>query len=793
MDAQGPSNDIPIHIDPNAWQVVLRDGVPTLVPRRYTEQPTQAALVHVNSLQNGNNVVEGNRLISQQAYEQGLALDFSNHNTPLTDEQHKFLADKLQSLRGTITQLERKIDDRRKLTMNMETQAQQLQNAYNGIPGFYNEAQHVASGVPGQGEPLSGRSYQPGMRVLPGQPVATAFTSAAPSRSHQAAPNLASGSIQPLQTSATGHIDQRRQVNQQPRQSYHASQPTNVQPGHHSQSSMSRTSTNFASQIQSVPPLQSPISPSFQTHIDASRAQRNPTYNHPHPSTTGSTSIRQARIASASTQNTSQRPSQPNTFVPYAPRTAYPSQQPPKTNPRASEGVPAANGQAQSSQFRPYGNSMNPATSAPPVKGQQPASGHRPHPVTGSTTAPNFVPPMRPSGNATVPAPLSRPPPEPLVPTTSPVKEEVGEISLSQAILQMYGKRKEMDSAGTPEPASKRRAVDAINNGQNNTVDGQGLGEQVLQPMEAAGSSNAQGPKAQAPKIVIAEPDVYPNVPNPALQLGHISEDTSVPFARLEDMEAESTPKAIPHISPVSSTQEHQHSDPRGDFPLVEMLSDDPNVPDTSRSPSAARLSSVVRSDAPEPVQSAASDIVHEEEAEVENVIMAEADASERQSTPVLGPGSTTSPRPVSPSAPAKGVDSRPTRQEEDEMLRSPSIPLFQPVGAGEEEATSKSRSSSVPLFLPISSSPSGDEQVPVVQSAKGKAELANGAVYPRRRFLGVNVPFIPGLSRRRKNKKPALKTSRRHRALTAESSTSEDELNAFLPGADPILDDNGE
>lgn len=89
MEPQGPSNDIPIQIDSNAWQVVLRDGVPTLVPRRYPEPPNQAALVHVNTVQNGNNITQANHLISQTSYEQGLALDFSNQNTRLSLTLHK--------------------------------------------------------------------------------------------------------------------------------------------------------------------------------------------------------------------------------------------------------------------------------------------------------------------------------------------------------------------------------------------------------------------------------------------------------------------------------------------------------------------------------------------------------------------------------------------------------------------------------------------------------------------------------------------------------------------------------
>ena len=133
MEPRGQPNEIPINIDPSAWQVVLRDGVPTLVPRRNPEPPNPTALVRTN----GNPGAQSNFLITQRSYEQGLALDYASQSTrrfsqflqrrtliiyydaksALSDEQHRFLRQKLESLRGTINQLTGHIDARRQVTM----------------------------------------------------------------------------------------------------------------------------------------------------------------------------------------------------------------------------------------------------------------------------------------------------------------------------------------------------------------------------------------------------------------------------------------------------------------------------------------------------------------------------------------------------------------------------------------------------------------------------------------------------------------------------------------------------
>jgi hypothetical protein len=77
MEPRGQPTEIPINIDPNAWQVVLRDGVPTLVPRRYPQPPNPTAVVRTN----GNPGAQSNFLITQSAYEQGLALDYASQST----------------------------------------------------------------------------------------------------------------------------------------------------------------------------------------------------------------------------------------------------------------------------------------------------------------------------------------------------------------------------------------------------------------------------------------------------------------------------------------------------------------------------------------------------------------------------------------------------------------------------------------------------------------------------------------------------------------------------------------
>jgi hypothetical protein len=189
-------------------------------------------------------------------------------------------------------------------------------------------------------------------------------------------------------------------------------------------------------------------------------------------------------------------------------------------------------------------------------------------------------------------------------------------------------------------------------------------------------------------------------------------------------------------------------------FLQVDMLSDEMNIPATSRSPSAARISSVSETSevpAKEPVEEGAN----HSEAEVEGAIMVEVDNNEHQLTPM--------PERNSPELPLfLPEDKSPERGERGVTppLRSPSIPVFQSIvnketGKGKGKATdiSRSRSPSEPLFLPMPSSSSSDVEIvneslqKIQKKGTTTADIFKG---PRRRFLGVVPPFVLGVSSRR-------------------------------------------
>ena len=188
---------------------------------------------------------------------------------------------------------------------------------------------------------------------------------------------------------------------------------------------------------------------------------------------------------------------------------------------------------------------------------------------------------------------------------------------------------------------------------------------------------------------------------------------------------------------------EQPQPDSVDDLPRVDVLSDEMNVPEASRSPSAAHISSVSESSevpAPDLVQDGAQ----HSEAEVEGAIMADMDNNEHQLTPVPERGSPELPlflpEDKSPERGERGVTP---------LLRSPSIPLFQSIGkmgSGKGKKT-QSRSPSEPLFLPMPSSSSSDVEI-VGESLQKDSGVATGKFKgPRRRFLGVMVPFVRGVS----------------------------------------------
>jgi hypothetical protein len=191
----------------------------------------------------------------------------------------------------------------------------------------------------------------------------------------------------------------------------------------------------------------------------------------------------------------------------------------------------------------------------------------------------------------------------------------------------------------------------------------------------------------------------------------------------------------------------HPPPDPVDDLPHVDVLSDEMSVPDASRSPSAAHISSVSES-SEVPARDLVQDGAQHSEAEVEGAVMVDMDNNEHQSTPVPERGS--------PELPLFFPEAKsPERGERrvTPLLRSPSIPLFQSIdkigtGKGKKTGVSRSRSPSEPLFLPMPSSSSSDVEI-VEESLQKNRGIATGKFNgPRRRFLGVSVPFVRGVSR---------------------------------------------
>jgi hypothetical protein len=81
MNSASGSQDIPVNIDPNAWTVVLRNGVPTLIPRQQQSQSLQLvsqqpARLELEAPQNQINLPVSTS-IDKTAYENALALHYA--------------------------------------------------------------------------------------------------------------------------------------------------------------------------------------------------------------------------------------------------------------------------------------------------------------------------------------------------------------------------------------------------------------------------------------------------------------------------------------------------------------------------------------------------------------------------------------------------------------------------------------------------------------------------------------------------------------------------------------------
>ncbi|CAG8711728.1 13861_t:CDS:2, partial [Acaulospora colombiana] len=115
MSSASGSQDIPVNIDPNAWTVVLRNGVPTLIPRQQTQQlplgPQQPARLELEAPPNqvGQPSLP---LLDKEAYENALALHYASQPGALNPDQHVFLKTRLKNLRKELDKYDQLVDQR---------------------------------------------------------------------------------------------------------------------------------------------------------------------------------------------------------------------------------------------------------------------------------------------------------------------------------------------------------------------------------------------------------------------------------------------------------------------------------------------------------------------------------------------------------------------------------------------------------------------------------------------------------------------------------------------------------
>ena len=442
----------------------------------------------------------------------------------LTDPQHQFLRGRLESLRETIAQLEDKIDTRRRLTMNQcvvfllfiftrlislyfdseaqgaiasgsrTTNSRQIQQGFmqtqqntssNSNQVFYsNGAQNVVSSASGQGDY---RHYQQATASsLPAQSSSAMYNAPSSSRNHGVVSNAPPISNHQRQASGQVLTEVLRQNLQQAQQSYMGMNQDSsfISAPQASQANMSRAlpNANPLSHAQNIQ-FQQAAPTQVQAGMTRPTLTQEDYRNLWHASSQASShqapnqppnSFPNAHISSASVHSTPQRSLNPNanastsSNIPYQPKRNTQPQQPlPATTAPVTVSIPPAPTRTPAAT---YENLMRTVASSMSASGRVPPStiSQHPQPVVAPMVLPIPMAPIARIRPTTTPVPLSIPPqqprqpPEPVVSNDVPVKEEPEEeLSLAQSILQFYGKRKEMDSAGIPEPASKRRAVDS--------------------------------------------------------------------------------------------------------------------------------------------------------------------------------------------------------------------------------------------------------------------------------------------------------------------------------------------
>jgi hypothetical protein len=407
---------------------------------------------------------------------------------------------------------------------------QQAQTVHPGQGSvFYNSGtQNVAGSAPRQGESsnaTSFRNYPQGMTAALPHPNSqslhanTLINLGGLPRTDAMASNVSSRSTHQRQTSAQSFADQRQQIFQQPQQTYiDMSQPLNTASSQQSQPGSSRAIRNA-----SIP--QQYFQNAFQRPVaNTSRVQAGVPYlngsqidyqnrwlhagpaNHPQTPARQQNALPQAHISPESNQSTTVHQTSKSNPVSSAQtnatHTAGPRSIVPPMNPQQTQAtsapvtvvLPSAPGSAQQPQSRAHINSFaHPQTVPTPllsvtqqmlsaaIKSTNSSAFRKPQPLRQPQPQPSAAPGVSsaPQHSSTVSVPFPAPSTAmPSAPVKAPGMEEVSvkdepveDVSLAQAILQLYGKRKVMDSAGSPGPASKRRAVGTDVTGERQAVD----------------------------------------------------------------------------------------------------------------------------------------------------------------------------------------------------------------------------------------------------------------------------------------------------------------------------------
>lgn len=384
--------------------------------------------------------------------------------------------------------------------------------------------QNGAGSVPRQAESSTGanfRNYSQGMATLlpypnsQSLPTNTPIDSGGLPRTDAMASNSSSRSTHQRQTSAQGLTDQRQQIFQQSQQNFiDMSQSLNTASSNQSQPRATRNTSipqqyfqnAFQRPVTNAPHAQAGVPYLNGSQLDyqaqwlradqvnqqqtPARQQNAPPQAHISPESNQNTTVRQTSQSNPVPSN------QMNATHPTAPRSIVPpmhSQHTQGTSAPVTVTIPLAPASVQrpQPQSRAHVNSFAHSQTAPPppmsvsqqmlsaaIQNTNSAAFRKLQPLRQAQTSPAPGVSSAPWQSSEVSAPFPVPSTAiPSAPVKAPVTEEVSvkdepaEVSLAQAILQLYGKRKVMDSAGSPGPATKRRALGTDIAGERQAVD----------------------------------------------------------------------------------------------------------------------------------------------------------------------------------------------------------------------------------------------------------------------------------------------------------------------------------